>query len=254
MRPHFGLRRDPQLPGSLDCSSCDPDNEIEMDHYPGISTRHRPLSERMNGLLDRGFRIARRMAIAFGLSTVVAIGVGAAVTDNAIVQIFVTVLAAIGLWLPMMFLIVSVEGFFGRLRRPASAATIDLAASPAPAEHWQRLIALAPDQRDRLAAIRRSLESSRLTLASAELNPDAHDLCLLIDRRLPQLIEHQLDSLPPDDRGRRKELGDLVDLVEQFARHCSRQRDGATSDSSYQAEILRRRFEERLGDNRLGSQ
>lgn len=220
-----------------------------MDHYSQFPGQQSTLNDRMNSLWDRGLRIARRMALAFGLSTILAIWVGAAVTENAFAQIFVTVLAAIGFWLPMLFLIVGVERFFSRWRRrPASARTIDVVATEVPGDHWQRLVALAPRQHDRLNAIRRSLETSRKSLGSAELNPGARDLCVLIDRRLPELIEHQLDSLPPDDRGRNRQIGELVDLVEQFARHCGRQRDGDTSDSSYQAEILRRRFEEQLGD------
>lgn len=220
-----------------------------MDHYSRFSPQQSRLSDRMEGLWDRGLRFVRRIAVAFGLSTILAIWVGAAVTDNAFAQIFVTVLAAIGFWLPTLFLIVSVERFFGRWsHRPASAKTIDVTANPVPADHWQRLAALAPGQRARLNAIQRSLENSRQALGRAELNPGARDLCVLIDRRLPELIEHQLDSLPPDDRGRDRQIGELVDLVEQFARHCGRARDGDNADSSRQAEILRRRFEEQLGE------
>lgn len=233
----------------VDCCLPDPDNETEMDQYPGFSNRQMTLSERMNGMLDRGFRIARRMAIAFGLSTVAAIGFGAAVTDNAFVQIFITVLAAVGLWLPMLFLIVGIEGFFGQFRRrAASSAIIEGVATAKAGDHWQRLAAVAPSQRGRLDAIKRSLERSRLSLGSADLDPNAHDLCVLIDRRLPELIDHQLDSLPPDDRGRERQISDLVDLVEQFARHCGHVRDGETEESRRQAEILKRRFEEQLGD------
>ncbi|HET7710243.1 MAG TPA: hypothetical protein VFK50_12060, partial [Sphingomicrobium sp.] len=152
-----------------------------MDHYSLFPDRQSPLGDRINSLWDRGVRLARRVAIAFGLSTLVAIWVGAALTNNGFAQIFVTVLAALGLWVPTLFLVFSVERFFQRFRRqPASGATIDVAASPAPADQWQRLAALAPGQRDRLNAIRRSLETSRTSLGSAELNPGARDLCVLI--------------------------------------------------------------------------
>ena len=108
------------------------------------------------------------------------------------------------------------------------------------------LTAAAPGQGERLLAMQRSLEASHRSFRAAELDPEAHDLCLLIERRLPELIDHELDSLPPDDRGRRRQVTELVDLVEQFARHCGRKRDGDRSASTYQAEILRRRFEDRL--------
>ena len=132
--------------------------------------------------------------------------------------------------------------------------TVEATATPSSGRHWQRLTAVAPGQGDRLRAIQRSLTSSRTTFGSASLDPEVHDLCVLIDRRLPELIDRQLDALPPDDRGRKQAVDELVDLVEQFARHCGRKRDGDTSVSAYQAEILRRRFEERLSDNPLSPQ
>ena len=88
----------------------------------------------------------------------------------------------------------------------------------------------------------------------ARLDPDAHDLCVLIDRRLPELIERELDSLPPGDRERRERLSSLIALVEDFARHCGRKRDGSPAGSDYQAEVLRRRFEERLAGPSLTAQ
>ena len=215
-----------------------------MDGFSDQSGPYGAFGDRMNDIWERGLRFARRVAIAFGLSVALAIGVGAAVSDNGFVQILVTALAAFGFWLPMLFLIVGVESLFTRRRRrKAGAMTIEATATEAPPVHWQRLLALAPAERERLNAIRRSLEKSRTSLGSESLDPDSHDLCVLIDRRLPQLIEHQLESLPPDDRGRKQQIGELVDLVEQFARHCSR---SGQSDPRFNAEVLRRRFEEHL--------
>ena len=226
-----------------------------MDRFSEFPKDYPSFGERMSEMMDRGMRIARRVGLAFGLSIVMAIFVGAAVTDNAFVQILVTIMATIGLWLPTLFAIVSVEGWIDRRRRrPASAMTIEATATPSAGNHWKRLTSVAPGQTDRLRAIQRSLETSRTTFGSASLDPEVHDLCVLIDRRLPELIDRQLDALPPDDRGRRQAVGELVDLVEQFARHCGRKRDGDASGSSYQAEILRRRFEERLSDNGLSPQ
>ena len=81
------------------------------------------------------------------------------------------------------------------------------------------------------------------------MDSDAHELCAMIDRRLPDLIDHELDSLAPDSRGRDRQIGELVELVEQFVRHCGARRDGAAVDSAYQAEVLKRRFETRLADD-----
>lgn len=226
-----------------------------MDGFPDRTNPYGPLGERMNDMWARGIRFARRVALAFGLSLALSIGVAGAVADNALVQILIIGLASIGFWLPMLFLIVGIESLFTRRRRkPAAEMTVEATATEAAPTHWQRLLAIAPSERDRVNAIRRSLDTSRSTLGGDSLDPDSHDLCVLIDRRLPQLIDKQLDSLPPDDRGRKQQIAELVDLVEQFARHCSRKRDGQADASSYQAEVLRRRFEERLAENRLSSQ
>ena len=218
---------------------------ISMERYPDIPRQYPTLSDRVSDAWDRGLRVAKRMAIAFGLSTALAIGVGAAVTDNAFSQIIVTILGAVGFWIPMLFVTVGIERFFAR--RAAKPRSIDEAASvPRSSTSWQRLAAAAPGQQERLLVLRRSLDASHRSFRSASLDPDAHDLCLLIERRLPELIDHELDSLPPDDRGRRRQIDELVDLVEQFARHCGRKRDGDRSASAYQAEIIRRRFADRL--------
>ena len=204
-----------------------------------------PFGERMDSFVRRGVRIASRLAMGFGLSAIAAIFLGAAVTDNGFVQVLVTAFATIALWIPAFLLILGVERLFTRRPRPAPAT----ASAPALTDDsWSRLAALAPAQAHRVEVLQRSFERSRLTLGSADLDPDAHDLCVLIDRRLPELIDRELDDLPPDDRDRGKRLDDLIDLVEQFARHCSRKGSGEDGLPRYNAEVLRRRFEERLSN------
>ena len=194
--------------------------------------------------IRRGLRLAGRLALAFGLSAVGAIFIGAAVTDNAFVQILVTAFATVALWIPTFIAIVGIERLFKRRPKPAKAAQ----ANPALVDgSWGRLTALAPAHSERVGVLQRSFERSRLSLGKADLDPDAHDLCVLIDRRLPELIDRELDELPPDDRDRSRRLNDLVDLIEQFARHCSRKGSGEAVPR-YDAEVLRRRFEERLHD------
>ena len=213
-----------------------------------MSSETQPLGERIETLWERGVRLVTRAAIAFALSTAAGIGVGAAVTDNALVQILVTVLAALAFWVPFLFVVLRVDKWLGqRGKDRASAGGIaPSSGSSSDDDVWRRLFALAPNESHRLEAMRRSLERSRLSLGNAELDPEAHDLCILIDRRLPDLIHHELEILPPDDRHRRQKVGELIDLVEQFARHCSRRGLGDHAESGFQAEVLRRRFETRL--------
>jgi len=210
--------------------------------------RSLPFGERIDLAWKRGLRLVTRAAIAFALSTAAAIGVGAAVTDNALGQIFVMILAALAFWIPMFFIVLRIDKWIAR--RASDHGTALGSAPPAASSRdddvWRRLFAVAPAESQRLAVLRRSLERSRLSLGGAKLDPEAHELCLLIDRRLPDLIYHELEILPPDDRHRRQKVRELIDLIEQFARHCSR--TGATdgAEDKFQAEVLRRRFETRM--------
>lgn len=207
-----------------------------------------PFGERIESLWKGGIRLARCGAIAFALSAVAAIGVGAAVTENSLVQILVTALAALAFWVPSFLIVLSVERRITRRATdqgdaPGGAAQ---SANPRDDEAWRRLFAVAPAESSRLAVLRRSLERSRQSLGRADLDPEAHELCILIDSRLPDLIHSELDILPPDDRGRRQKIRELVDLVEQFARYCGRRGSGDAADAGFRAEVLRRRFETRL--------
>src|SRR5688572_6038142 len=97
----------------------------------GAPTHHRPASERIALLWQRGLRWAARVAIALGLSTATGIALGAAVTDNAFVQILVTILAALGFWLPFVVLVAAIDRLLHRPRRPRRepAASDSIAAS-----------------------------------------------------------------------------------------------------------------------------
>jgi hypothetical protein len=217
-----------------------------MQLPPGLS-----LQERLAEAAQRGMRIAKYVALSFAIAVVAGIGLGAWVADNAFVQIFVTFLATLGLWLPILLAALAIDARLRRPRRAEGPAIIEATAVDA---SWVRLARAAPGERGRIGAIQRSLLNSHVALRDARLDPDAHDLCVLIDRRLPELIDRELDSLPPGDRERRERLASLIALVEDFARHCGRKRDGNPAGSEYQAEVLRRRFEERLAGPSLGAQ
>lgn len=213
------------------------------------------IQDRLAEVAARGVRIARAMALAFAVAVIGAIWIGAAVTDNGFAQIFVTFFAAVALWPPASVAALWLDSRIGRWRaRRATRPDATIIEAVAVDASWSRLIRVAPSERDRVQAIQRSIASSHLALRDARLDPEAHDLCVLIDRRLPELIDRELDALPPDDRGRREGIASLIGLVEEFARHCGRKRDGRAEVSAYEAEVLRRRFEERLAPPTLGSQ
>lgn len=214
-------------------------------------TYHRPPDDEPDylfvGIWQRGMRLAKRLAVSFALSVTIAIVLGAAATDNAFAQILVTALAAFAFWLPLLFMIVGLERFLDRRASRHSVPTNVVANGGDLGERsWRRLAAIAPQHAERIAVLRRSIDRSRLALGKAEMDPGAHDICVLIDRRLPELIDRELDELPPDDRNRGRTIGELIDLIEQFARDCSRRGSATTPADRYSAEVLRRRFEAHL--------
>lgn len=208
-----------------------------------------PFDQGFAGLLERGVRFARKLAIASVLAGVGGIAIGAALTDNWFAQIFLTLFAAVVLWVPM--LVATLWAGRRLARKPAVPNTIDASATVVDdrlATSWRRLGVAAPSQRDRIVTLQRSLGRSRTSFEAQSMDADAHELCAMIDKRLPDLIDHELDSLAPDNRGRERQVGELIELVEQFVRHCGSKRDGAQVDSAYHAEVLKRRFEARLAD------
>lgn len=196
---------------------------------------------------QRGIRLARRLGISFALSALLSILVGAATTDNAFAQILITALCLLAFWIPLFLLVVGAERWWHRRSdvRPKQAQPM-LGNNSEADRSWRRLALAAPREAERISVLRRSIDRSRVTLGKAELEPDAIDLCVLIDRRLPQLIDHELDDLPPGDRDRNQALSDLITLIEQFARECSRRGADNSEDARRSAEVLRRRFEAHL--------
>ncbi len=218
------------------------------DRYPPYPPS--PFDEGIANLWRQGLRFARNVAIAGALAGLGGIVLGATLTDGWLAQIFVTLFAAFLLWLPMLGVTIWASRLFSGRRR-AVPNQIDITPNKAEAPldaSWRRLALAAPRQRERIVTLQRSLDRSRTSFAGSSLDADAGELCSMIDRRLPDLIDHELDSLAPDSRGRDRQIGELVDLVEQFVRHCSAKRDGAAVDSAHHAEVLKRRFETRLND------
>jgi hypothetical protein len=203
-------------------------------------------------IVARSIHFGKRAALAFGLAAVSAIVLAASVSDNGVAQILITLFAAIALWAPM--LIALLWGERALRRRPAPPAPIDAVARDRSAAHWRRLALAAPDQRERIQGLERSIERSQRKLRAARLDPEAHDLCILIDKRLPDLIDRELDALPPDDRGRRERIDGLIKLVDQFVRHCGKHGQSDDAGHDREAEILRRRFEQRLAASPFESQ
>lgn len=199
------------------------------------------------GMVRRGMRVAKRLAISFAAAFVAAIGLSVVAADNAFVQLLIIAVATFVFWLPLFFLIAGVERLFARKAAPAGHVEATAVATDRREDRaWRRLAVASPRDAERIGVLQRSIERSRVALGAAALDPEAHEVCVLIDRRLPDLIDHALDDLPPDDLGRRRQVTELVDLIEQFARDCSRRKGSDTAADRHGAEVLRRRFEAHL--------
>ena len=99
-----------------------------------------PLEQGFEGLLERGVRFARKLAIASVLAGVGGIAIGAALTDNWFAQIFLTLFAALVLWVPML----AATLWAGRrlARKPAAPNHIEATATVVEdrlATSWRRL-------------------------------------------------------------------------------------------------------------------
>jgi hypothetical protein len=225
-------------------------NDRSSPYPPG------PFDQVVSNFWQNGLRIVRNVAIAGVLAGLCGMVLGAVLTDGWLAQIFVTLFASFLLWLPMIGVTLWASRLAGRRRRP-DRQQVDVTPNTSSTEtaedrlaaSWRRLGRAAPRQRERITALERSLGRSRTSLGQVRLDSDAHELCAMIDRRLPDLIDHELDSLAPDSRGRDQQVSELVDLVEQFVRHCGTRSEGAADQSAYQAEILKRRFETRLSND-----
>ena len=212
-------------------------------------TYHPGAEDPFAGMIRRGMRVAKRLAISFAAAFVAAIGLSVVAADNAFVQLLIIAVATCVFWLPLFFLIAGVERLFARKSAPSRQVDAAPVATDRREDRvWRRLAVAAPRDAERIGVLQRSIERSRLALGRAELDPEAHEVCLLIDRRLPELIEHELDDLAPDDLGRRRQIDELVDLIEQFARDCSRRNGSDTVADRHGAEVLRRRFEAHLSN------
>lgn len=205
-------------------------------------------------LYRRGVSLLTRLALGGMLATVAGILIGAAATGGGLVQLLVTVLAIFALWIPAFLLVSKVASWRSRRRmREASSAPPARAVPstrPSPVEaidaSWNRLALVAGPRHSEVRRIEAQLAEVWRALPAQSLDPQTHELQLLIGRRIPQLIETRLSCLPLRSRERANAVDELLDLLADFTQDSVGRYERLAVDGHHKHEIVRRRIEDHL--------
>ncbi|MFC7536542.1 hypothetical protein ACFQPG_04090 [Sphingomonas sp. GCM10030256] len=197
----------------------------------------------------RAIRILLRLATAGALATVGGIAVGAMATDGGFLQLLVTFVAAIALWIPAFILLSGIAGWRrGRAERVWQLEE-QRRLAPVGGQSWVQLRSLAGYRAEEVHALCSQLASTREQLPTQSLDPQVHELRILIEKRIPQLIDSGLACLPADPRERTEATNELIDLVGRFAADCRERERQVAHGHHAEHQALRRRIEDHLTDD-----
>lgn len=115
------------------------------------------------------------------------------------------------------------------------------------AQVWDRLEDEAPLHAARIGIARRSTERSRKALKARHLDPSAHSALVMLERRVPELIDQEL-NLADESGGHRgsKIVEELVELLERLAADCERQLGSNSRLDASETRLLRQHVERYL--------
>lgn len=212
-------------------------------------------------LYRRGMSLLARLAIGGMVAAIAGIVIGALATGGGFVQLLVTAFATMALWLPAFFLVSRVASWRRRrqmraaVSAPANKARV--AGPPRPADaidaSWNRLAMVAGQRHSEVRRIEGQLAEVWRALPAQSLDPQVHELQLLIGQRIPQLIDTQLSCLPLRSRERGQAVDELLNLLGDFTQDSVGRYERLAIGSRHQHEIVRRRIEDHLGRNGLSS-
>lgn len=191
----------------------------------------------------RALRILARIAGAGALAVIAGIVLGAVATGGGLVQLIVTFFAAVALWIPAFMLLTGIHRWRTRRQQSAHRREREYILSRTGGSSWERLAHHSGEHRQRLLALYRELTSTHQSLPPQSLDPDVHECRILIEKRIPQLIDSRLDSLPAEPNQRSAAIGDLLDLVERFADDCRAREERLLQTRQDDHDIVRRRIE-----------
>lgn len=210
-------------------------------------------------LYQRALSLLIRLALGGMLAAVGGIAVGAAATDGGLVQLLVTGLAAMALWIPAFLLVSRLAAWRRRRRiRQASVAGSPAGGKDAPARPtvaidaaWSKLALAAGPRHGDVRRIEGQLAQVWRALPSQSLDPQTHELQLLMGRRIPELIETRLSCLPLRRRERAEAVDELLHLLADFAQDSAGRYEQLAVDNRNRHAIVRRRIEDHLGRDGL---
>lgn len=206
-------------------------------------------------LYRRGLSLLTRLALGGMLAAIAAILIGAVATGGGLVQLLVTAFAAFALWIPA-FLLVSRIAEWRRRRRIREALSVEsrrgrAAGGVAPLAQidaaWGSLALAVGERRSEVHRIEQQLAAVWRGLPANSLDPQVHELRLLIGRRIPQLIDTQLACLPLSRSRRAAETDSLIELLHEFTSDSVRRYEAIAISRQSDHAIVRQRIEDHLG-------
>lgn len=194
----------------------------------------------------RAIRVLLRLVSAGALAAVAGIIIGAVATAGGLVQLLVTAFAAFALWIPAFLLLSGFARWRGSRQRRVVQAREQRRFAPIGGAAWDRLEQAAESRAPELRALRSELAGIHAALPVQSLDPQVHDLRVLIEKRIPQLIDSGLACLPDETQARSAATSELVDLVGRFARGSREQERILVNASRREHDAVRRRIEGHL--------
>ena len=205
-------------------------------------------------LYRRATSLLARLAVGGMVAVVAAILLGAVATSGGFIQLVVTLLAAVALWLPAFFLVSRIADWRRQRRRRATlrrpleqAVTGDRTSEPARLDAaWSGLAQVSGSRAPEVRRLEQQLAFVWRALPSQSLDPQVHELQLLIGKRIPELIDTQLTCLPLRRSDRGAAVDELLHLLADFTADSVERYDRLAGSGREQHQVLRRRIEGHL--------
>ncbi len=205
-------------------------------------------------LYQRSVSLLLRLAVAGMLAVLAGIVIGAVAGGGGLVQLLITAMAATALWIPAFLVVSRVAGWLRKrrlrdtLRTSDQKGTVAEAAAPAATIDmaWSRLALVAGPHRADVRRMEAQLAEVWRALPGQSLDPQVHELQLLIGRRVPELIETRLSCLPLRRDERELAVGDLLKLLGDFTQDTVGRYESVATAGRQRHEIVRRRIEGHL--------
>lgn len=121
------------------------------------------------------------------------------------------------------------------------------------AEAWELIATAAHDSPNRVAVIRRSCDKGRLIMKDRPFDPASYELLVLLEKRVPELIESRLTKAADAQPHRAKLIiDDTLDLLERVAGYCERLMSHSGNEVEDADSLIAAHIRAQLGSDPLG--